>query len=40
MELPDYIKNRAWKDYLADGVTTDLEIPDDMSVIDLWKYRG
>ncbi|MHA2288200.1 MAG: AMP-binding protein [Promethearchaeota archaeon] len=40
MELPDYIKNRAWKDYLADGVTTDLEIPDDMSVIDLWKYSG
>ena len=40
MELPDYIKNRYWKDYLAEGVTIDLEVPEDMSVIDLWKYSG
>jgi long-chain acyl-CoA synthetase len=39
MELPDYIKNRYWKDYLADGITVDLELPEDWSLIDVWKYN-
>ncbi len=39
MELPDYIKNRSWKDYLADGITTEIDVPDDMSLIDVYKYN-
>jgi long-chain acyl-CoA synthetase len=39
MELPDYIKNRSWKDYLADGITIDLDVPEDMSLIDVYKYN-
>ncbi len=39
MELPDYIKNRYWKDYLPDGITTELDIPQDMSLIDVYKYN-
>ncbi|MFW9952807.1 MAG: AMP-binding protein, partial [Candidatus Thorarchaeota archaeon] len=39
MELPDYIKNRSWKDYLPDGITVELEVPENMSLIDVWKYR-
>ena len=39
MELPDYIKNRSWKDYLADGITTEVDIPEDMSLIDVYKYN-
>jgi len=39
MELPDYIKNRSWKDYLADGITIDLDIPENMSLIDVYKYN-
>jgi len=40
MELPDYIKNRYWKDYIAEGITIDLEIPENMSLIDVVKYQG
>lgn len=40
MELPDYIKNRSWKDYLPDGITLELDVPENMSLIDVWKYRG
>jgi len=39
MELPDYIKNRSWKDYLADGITTELDVPENMSLIDVYKYN-
>ena len=39
MELPDYIKNRSWKDYLADGITTEIDVPEDMSLIDVYKYN-
>ncbi|MFX1274305.1 MAG: AMP-binding protein [Promethearchaeota archaeon] len=39
MELPDYIKNRYWKDYLAPGITVDLEFPEDMTFIDVFE-RG
>ena len=35
IELPDYIKNRYWKDSMPKGVTLDLEIPDDMTLIDV-----
>jgi len=38
MELPDYIKNRYWGDFLPDGVTLDLDIP-DISLIDVYKYQ-
>jgi long-chain acyl-CoA synthetase len=37
MELPDYIKNRIWKDYLPDGMTLEVEIPDDKSLIDVFE---
>jgi len=40
MELPDYIKNRYWKDYLPEGITVELDVPENMSLIDVWKYRG
>ena len=39
MELPDYIKNRSWKDYLADGITIEVDVPEDMSLIDVYKYN-
>ena len=39
MELPDYIKNRYWKEYLSDGITVDLDVPEDMSLIDVFKYN-
>ena len=39
MELPDYIKNRYWKEFLPEGITTELEIPENMSLIDVWKYN-
>ncbi|MFX1392470.1 MAG: AMP-binding protein [Promethearchaeota archaeon] len=35
MELPDYIKNRFWKDSLAPGITLNLDIPENMSLIDI-----
>lgn len=38
MELPDYIKNRSWKDYLADGISVELDVSDNMSLIDVWNY--
>ncbi|NVM53979.1 MAG: long-chain fatty acid--CoA ligase [Candidatus Helarchaeota archaeon] len=34
--LPDYIKNRYWKDYLPPGITLDIDIPEDMSLGDLF----
>ncbi|MFX0040721.1 MAG: hypothetical protein ACFFAB_15385, partial [Candidatus Heimdallarchaeota archaeon] len=37
MELPDYIKNRIWKDYLPDGMTLEVEIPEDKSLIDVFE---
>ena len=38
MEIPDYVKNRYWGDFLPDGVTLDLDIP-DISLIDVFKYQ-
>ncbi|KKL59183.1 hypothetical protein LCGC14_2217900, partial [marine sediment metagenome] len=37
MELPDYIKNRYWKDYLPAGVTLEIDIPEDISMRDIFK---
>ncbi len=37
MELPDYIKNRYWKDFLAQGVTLEIDIPEDISLGNLFK---
>ncbi|MHA1830879.1 MAG: AMP-binding protein, partial [Candidatus Helarchaeota archaeon] len=36
MDLPDYIKNRYWKDYLPPGITLEIDIPEDMSLRDLF----
>ncbi|MFX1365490.1 MAG: AMP-binding protein [Promethearchaeota archaeon] len=37
MEFPDYIKNRIWKDYLPDGMTVEINIPENMSLIDVFE---
>ena len=37
MKLPDYIKNRYWKDYLPPGVSIEIEIPEDTSLGDFFK---
>jgi len=37
MEIPNYIKNRYWKKYLPPGMTLDLEIPEEWSLIDIFK---
>lgn len=37
MELPDYIKNRIWKDYLPDGITLEIDIPEKISLVDIFK---
>lgn len=37
MNLPKYIKNRYWKDYLPEGVTLELEIPESTSLCDLFE---
>ncbi|MFX1418531.1 MAG: long-chain fatty acid--CoA ligase [Promethearchaeota archaeon] len=37
MELPDYIKNRIWKDFLPEGITLEINIPEDKSLIDVFE---
>jgi len=37
MELPDYIKNRIWKDHLPEGITLNIDIPEDISLINLFE---
>ncbi len=37
VELPDYIKNKYWKDYLPPGITLELNIPQDQSLIDVFE---
>jgi long-chain acyl-CoA synthetase len=37
MELPEYIKNRYWKDYLPLGVTLEIDIPEDLSLVDIFE---
>ena len=35
MELPDYIKNKFWKDFLSPGMSLDIDIPDNVSLKDI-----
>jgi len=37
MDLPDYIKNRYWKDYLPPGITLEIDIPEDISLVDIFE---
>jgi len=37
MKLPDYIKNRYWKEYLPPGLSIEIEIPEDTSLGDFFK---
>ena len=37
MELPDYIKNRYWKEYLPPGITLEINIPEDISLVDIFE---
>ena len=37
MELPDYIKNRYWKDFLPPGITLEIDIPEDISLLDIFR---
>lgn len=37
MDLPDYIKNRYWKDYLPAGITLEIDIPEDLSLGDIFQ---
>jgi long-chain acyl-CoA synthetase len=37
MEVPDYIINRYWEKFLPKGMTLDLEIPENMTLIDIFK---
>ena len=37
MELPDYIKNPIWKDHMPPGLTLEIDLPEDMSLGDVFK---
>lgn len=37
MEVPNYVKNRYWGKYLPKGMTLELEIPENMTLIDIFK---
>ncbi|MFX1295938.1 MAG: long-chain fatty acid--CoA ligase [Promethearchaeota archaeon] len=37
MDIPDYIKNRYWKDYLPPGITLNVDIPEGFSLGDIFK---
>ncbi|MFX1394612.1 MAG: AMP-binding protein, partial [Promethearchaeota archaeon] len=37
MELPDYIKNRYWKDSLAPGITLNVDVPENITLIDIFE---
>lgn len=37
MKLPDYIESRFWKDFLPPGITLEIDIPDDMTLIDIFN---
>ncbi len=39
-DIPDYIKNRYWKDFLPAGITLDVEIPDNLGLGDLYKMAA
>ena len=35
-DIPDYIKNRYWKDYLPLGMSLEIDIPDDVNFVDFY----
>jgi len=37
MEVPNYVKNRYWGKYLPKGMTLELEIPENITLIDIFK---
>jgi len=37
LDLPDYIKNKYWKDYLPPGISLEIDIPEDKSLRDLFE---
>ncbi|MHA1894023.1 MAG: AMP-binding protein, partial [Candidatus Helarchaeota archaeon] len=37
MELPNYIKNRYWKDFLPPGISLEIDIPDNVSLRDVYE---
>jgi long-chain acyl-CoA synthetase len=37
LELPNYIKDRYWKDFLPDGITLEIDIPEDISLVDIFE---
>ncbi|MFX1337257.1 MAG: long-chain fatty acid--CoA ligase [Promethearchaeota archaeon] len=37
MKLPKYIKKRYWKDYLPAGMTLEVDIPEDMTLINVFE---
>jgi long-chain acyl-CoA synthetase len=37
IEIPDYIKTRYWKDFLPPGITLEIDIPQDESLIELFE---
>ncbi|HUX98917.1 MAG TPA: long-chain fatty acid--CoA ligase [Candidatus Deferrimicrobium sp.] len=37
MDIPDYIKNRYWKDYLPPGITLEIDIPETQSLGDIFE---
>ncbi len=37
MELPDYIKNPIWKDYMPPGLTLEIDLPEDLSLGNVFK---
>jgi long-chain acyl-CoA synthetase len=37
LELPNYIKDRYWKNFLPDGITLEIDIPEDISLVDIFE---
>ncbi len=37
MELPNYIKKRYWKEFLPWGITLEIDIPENISLVDIFE---
>ena len=37
MQIPDYIKNRYWKDYLPPGISLEIDIPENLTLRDVFE---
>ncbi len=37
MELPNYIKKRYWKELLSRGITLEIDIPENISLVDIFE---